>query len=56
MLQSLMMIRFTLQRNGGSCITFNTSTKMLSLFDIQIYDFKNLDPEEEIIFEILNNL
>lgn len=57
MLQSLMMVRFTLQRNGGSCITFNPSTKMLSLFNIEMYDFKKSEPEEnEIMFEMLNNL
>ncbi|KAI4454135.1 hat family dimerization domaincontaining protein-related [Holotrichia oblita] len=56
MLQSLMMVRFTLQRNGGSCITFNPSTKMLSLFNIEMYDFKKSEPEEnEIMFEMLNN-
>ncbi|KAK9729859.1 hAT family C-terminal dimerization region [Popillia japonica] len=57
MLQSLMMVRFTLQRNGGFCITFNPSTKMLSLFNIEMYDFKKSEPEEnEIMFEMLNNL
>ncbi|XP_023941123.2 uncharacterized protein LOC112048021 [Bicyclus anynana] len=32
MLQSIMMVRFSLSRNGGSCTTFNPSNKMLNLF------------------------
>lgn len=40
MLQSIMMVRITLQRNGGSCTTFNPSTKMLRLFNTNMYDFK----------------
>lgn len=61
MLQSIMMVRFSLQRNGGSfniCITFNPSKKMLSMFNIKMYDFKNSETleETETMFEILNIL
>lgn len=58
MLQSMMMIRFTLIRNGGSCTTFNPSSKMLSLFNVNMYDFKKSESSEEneIIFDVLDNL
>lgn len=57
MLQSMMMVRFTLQRNGGSCVTFNPSAKMLKLFNVNMYDFKKSELEEnDIIFEVLNNV
>lgn len=53
-----MMIRFTLIRNGGSCTTFTPFSKMLSLFNVNMYDFKNSDSSEEtdIIFNVLVNL
>lgn len=60
MLQSLMMIRFTLNRNGGSCTTFNPSMKMLNLFNQKMYDFNKNDPrgveENDILLDVLNNL
>lgn len=58
MLQSIMMVRFSLQRNGGSCITFNPSKKMLSLFNAKMYDFKSSETSEETeaLFEIMNIL
>ncbi|XP_074026139.1 zinc finger protein 862-like isoform X2 [Leptinotarsa decemlineata] len=58
MLQSIMMVRFTLIRNGGSCSTFNPSSKMLRLCNVNIYDFKNVDSSEDIdvIYNVLDNL
>ncbi|XP_037939760.1 uncharacterized protein LOC119672716 [Teleopsis dalmanni] len=40
MLQALMMVRYTLQRQG-SCINFNPTPAMLNKFDYKMYDFKN---------------
>lgn len=57
MLQSMMMVRFTLQRNGGSCTTFHPSAKMLKLFNVNMYDFKSAEPDEnDIIFQLLNDV
>ena len=51
------MVRFTLQRNGGSCTTFTPTAKMLSSFNVEMNDSKKSSEKEdnEIIFKILNN-
>lgn len=56
MLQSMIMVRFTLQRNGGSCTTFHPSTKMLKLFNVYMYDFKNIETDDNEIIELLDHL
>lgn len=40
-LQSIMMVRFTLQKNYGSCVKFVPSARMLKMFNVNMYDFKN---------------
>lgn len=47
MLDNLMMIKFTLQRTG-TCVKFQPTEKMLQLFNVTMYDFKN-PIEDEII-------
>lgn len=56
-----MMVRFTLQRDGGSCVKFISSARMLKLFNVNTYDLKNLsnsktqrDSQEDAFDEILN--
>lgn len=58
-LQSIMMVRFTLQRDGGSCVKFIPSARMLKLFNVNMYDFKNLSNsktqrDSQAFDEILN--
>lgn len=55
-LQNMMMVRFTLQRNGGSCTTFQPSAKVLKLFNINIYDFKKSESEDnDLLLEVFDN-
>lgn len=57
MLQSMIMVRFTLQRNGGSCKTFQPTTKMLKLFSVNMYDSKKTESaDNDMIFEVLDNI
>lgn len=60
MLQNMMMVRFTLQRNGGSCTTFQPSTKMLKLFNVNMYDQQKTntdgDNDNDMVFEVLDNI
>ncbi|CAG5109293.1 Protein of unknown function [Cotesia congregata] len=47
LLQNLMMLRFSLQRNYGSCVNFNPSPNMLKKFNVKMYDFKDSKSEQE---------
>ncbi|CAH2089010.1 unnamed protein product [Euphydryas editha] len=47
LLQNLMMVRFSLQKNYGSCVNFNPSPNMLKLFNVKMYDFKDSKSEQE---------
>lgn len=57
MLQNVMMARLAFLRNGGFCIIFNQSTKILGLFKVQMLHFKKTKSSEEncIMVEMLNN-
>ena len=41
MVQSIMMFKFSLQRNYKQCTLFVPTKEMLSMFTVHIYDFKN---------------
>lgn len=57
MVQNMMMVRFTLQRNGGSCTKFQPSAKMLKLFNVNMYDCKKSESEEnDLLLEVFDNL
>ena len=61
MLQSIMMVRSTLQRIHGSCTNFNPSPNMLKLFTVEMYDFKtsgnsNEEIENDELFEAFDNI
>lgn len=60
LLQSLMMVRFSIQRNFSSCVNFTPCPDMLKMFNVKMYDFKNTDTNEEQeaneFFEIINEL
>ncbi|KAL1487982.1 hypothetical protein ABEB36_015362 [Hypothenemus hampei] len=51
-LQSIMMVRFNLQRNG-SCTNFEPTQEMLNLFKVDMYDYKNSNVAKEVT-EIIN--
>ncbi|XP_037943395.1 E3 SUMO-protein ligase KIAA1586-like [Teleopsis dalmanni] len=58
MLQALMMVRYTLQRQG-SCINFNPTPAMLNKFDYKMYDFKNnleIHDDCSVMEEILESI
>lgn len=54
MLQSLMMVRFSLQRDYGSCQNFIPNANMLNLFNVKMYDFKNQSNDSDDLIEIFN--
>lgn len=58
MLQCLMMVRYTLQRQG-SCINFKPTPAMLKKFNYKMYDFKNNNDTDNdciVMEEILENI
>jgi len=58
MLQCLMMVRYTLQRQG-SCINFKPTPAMLTKFNYKMYDFKNnseIENDSIVMEEILENI
>jgi len=60
MLQNIMMVRFTLLRKfNGSCINFHPTKNMLALFNVTMYNFKNVSDfeseENDIILDVFNN-
>ncbi|XP_043268500.1 uncharacterized protein [Venturia canescens] len=60
-LQSIMMVRFTLQRQSGSCVKFVPSARMLEMFNVSMYDFKNANNTQkqcdsvDVVDEIFDN-
>lgn len=58
MLQCLMMVRYTLQRQG-SCINFKPTPAMLKKFSYKMYDFKNNNDTDNdciVMEEMLENI
>lgn len=60
LLQNLMTIRFSLQKDYGSCVNFSPSPDILKLFNVKMYDFKdsNFQNEQEAdnLFPVLNDI
>lgn len=59
MVQSIMMVRFSLNRDNGSWVKFEPAVEMLKNFNVRMYDFKNVTSSEgeddNAVLEIINN-
>ena len=59
LLQNVLMVRFSLLKKCGSCVNFNPTANMLTLFNYKMYDFKDVGQEtqQEVddLFEALHD-